>query len=1173
MVIEYWTLSAVVEFVRVRAVVCSIGKGQKFFLSCMWLGSVDKRGVISTEKELSLSPQDTNASMLGRRRELVIPQLLSEETISHAEEHVKSNVLGQQKRTLANSILNGFLASELLHHEWLHGSASSHGPLSRKKYTTVWQKVKFLKKGDRIATADGWEEIVSITKGKREQVFDIEVDGTHTFIGNGIVAHNTSTPLSAGKISFLKPFAEYVLGLPEQSGGIEGPRSPIAPLLTSPKVLLPSLEEMDSKGSFNATIRQAFLSGVVPAANPIIELGAVRSMSMLRRLDAIENLFLAANEIVSENQFRGLAIQGVSDAILEERILNLLTTTWQLTPEEFTDAGTDRATWMIQVVAAIRQTYATERLAQIEKENKELQAKLDTFFADLDAKELQRVGKTDVKERERLQQIADQEKKLRAAEKRKVQIDARRQQIAEQAANIPPIIRGLRSLAARVSIFPISNTLRTATRTLKSALNTAGLAVTRETPLALLEELEALMKDKALNRMKTLEQLEAISEALVAFENTLQPQWDRRVQRVLQSVSAKIGHAEDLSFREASLSKQARLNIAELTTSLDAERQLALELGRLREEQAKFSDSKEILNVKAGKLLQEKELSEINVINPEKLKEDGILQTERIKAIEAMKKPLEDTRDSANVQEIISSAKKQEWDVKVEGYISEGGFGFVYLVHITNANDKGVAEYMAVKVQKSKNVVTVIQSVENEYVMANTLREAERKGEFAVTTSDRYTVKPYLIDKDNHVIFEELLISKSDTSGSPGLTVRQAYQYGHREYLLRQNGLFEQDKVFDAIYTIDDTLRFVDPGSYSQEPYQPIAVNAQFLEYVARAFYPKSESTIRDVLIFSTNEDRRSLLLQSLQFTSLPKVFQYQVLVMLGRIPSISIEEAANVENYRELLLDMLAVGIANNADSSLVPVELQEIYKLATTKDRISRFDSQNILKMGGVEINQGDSAGDQLLVSNLTTSPGLPTEFTLLPAALSDTSIGHPYDKQFQGIFTNLTFVERAEHIIGLDLHKLNLSKESFAVMRLIQWYAQYVQFILETNTQYTFEQLAELSDVTRETVDEMMSLFNQLQTDVKYKDLASQAQRKRENINENLVSMLKTYHEAFVRILLNGDASKVNFITPEQLKQDMDTYVPQAKDSFSDQLTTFIFDAMGLKTEAQKDKFKQW
>lgn len=36
-----------------------------------------------------------------------------------------------------------------------------------------------------------WDEIISITPVGREHVYDIEVEGTHNFVGNGIFAHNT----------------------------------------------------------------------------------------------------------------------------------------------------------------------------------------------------------------------------------------------------------------------------------------------------------------------------------------------------------------------------------------------------------------------------------------------------------------------------------------------------------------------------------------------------------------------------------------------------------------------------------------------------------------------------------------------------------------------------------------------------------------------------------------------------------------------------------------------------------------------------------------------------------------------------------------------------------------------------------------------------------------------
>ena len=81
--------------------------------------------------------------------------------------------------------------------------------LGRKK--AVWKKVSELKPGLKIAICGAitdssdkhlggvhsatpeveWDEIVSIKKVGRERVYDIEVEGTHNFVGNGIVAHNT----------------------------------------------------------------------------------------------------------------------------------------------------------------------------------------------------------------------------------------------------------------------------------------------------------------------------------------------------------------------------------------------------------------------------------------------------------------------------------------------------------------------------------------------------------------------------------------------------------------------------------------------------------------------------------------------------------------------------------------------------------------------------------------------------------------------------------------------------------------------------------------------------------------------------------------------------------------------------------------------------------------------
>ncbi len=73
----------------------------------------------------------------------------------------------------------------------------------------TWRTVSQLAPGMRIAVpaapaagaAVAWDEIVSITPVGREQVYDIEIEGTHNFVGNDIIAHNTyiSSPALAGQ--------------------------------------------------------------------------------------------------------------------------------------------------------------------------------------------------------------------------------------------------------------------------------------------------------------------------------------------------------------------------------------------------------------------------------------------------------------------------------------------------------------------------------------------------------------------------------------------------------------------------------------------------------------------------------------------------------------------------------------------------------------------------------------------------------------------------------------------------------------------------------------------------------------------------------------------------------------------------------------------------------------
>ena len=68
-----------------------------------------------------------------------------------------------------------------------------------------WQKVSQLRAGMEVAILEGdtdvaWDEIISITPVGREEVFDVEVEGTHNFVGNGIYAHNTALLSVAGQV-------------------------------------------------------------------------------------------------------------------------------------------------------------------------------------------------------------------------------------------------------------------------------------------------------------------------------------------------------------------------------------------------------------------------------------------------------------------------------------------------------------------------------------------------------------------------------------------------------------------------------------------------------------------------------------------------------------------------------------------------------------------------------------------------------------------------------------------------------------------------------------------------------------------------------------------------------------------------------------------------------------
>ncbi|MBI2600974.1 hypothetical protein HYW42_03395 [Candidatus Daviesbacteria bacterium] len=168
--------------------------------------------IIEIIKKGKISPSqlkiDTDYLGYERRIEKLIHNFYPEIVITFAEvghgigsyaDRAVYQAFSQKKKTGAGLNLYGFPTAEWLHHDWLHGSAT-HTVLTSKAYhkftdlsmaSAVWKKVKHLKPGDVIATSAGWEKVQNIYSTGRKQTYDLQIEGTHNFVGNDIVAHNT----------------------------------------------------------------------------------------------------------------------------------------------------------------------------------------------------------------------------------------------------------------------------------------------------------------------------------------------------------------------------------------------------------------------------------------------------------------------------------------------------------------------------------------------------------------------------------------------------------------------------------------------------------------------------------------------------------------------------------------------------------------------------------------------------------------------------------------------------------------------------------------------------------------------------------------------------------------------------------------------------------------------
>jgi intein/homing endonuclease len=93
----------------------------------------------------------------------------------------------------------------------------------QKQVNGDWIKVVYLKEGDEIATVDGFEKISSIKITSKKHVYDLQIENTHNFVANGIVAHNTYI---SGNVGIGTTNPQQKLSVAGSFGILEGGTSP-----------------------------------------------------------------------------------------------------------------------------------------------------------------------------------------------------------------------------------------------------------------------------------------------------------------------------------------------------------------------------------------------------------------------------------------------------------------------------------------------------------------------------------------------------------------------------------------------------------------------------------------------------------------------------------------------------------------------------------------------------------------------------------------------------------------------------------------------------------------------------------------------------------------------------------------------------------------------------------
>ena len=163
---------------------------------------------------------------------------------------IKSNNTFNVEDVVFGSV-NGIVASIDTCYQCISPINALSSPSVDKLENAQWTEVAYLNEGDEIAVANldnvghtmsyiEFEKIVSIEILPPEQVYDIEVEGTHNFVANGIIAHNTYITHASISDDFEANYgqiASATLGTTILTGDLSGIRASLSDSLTATDII------------------------------------------------------------------------------------------------------------------------------------------------------------------------------------------------------------------------------------------------------------------------------------------------------------------------------------------------------------------------------------------------------------------------------------------------------------------------------------------------------------------------------------------------------------------------------------------------------------------------------------------------------------------------------------------------------------------------------------------------------------------------------------------------------------------------------------------------------------------------------------------------------------------------------------------------------------------------